>query len=190
MDRVKHVLSAVSLLFILAAWPVAGMAQDHLDVLIAEQDRMERYRELSFVRQEAMHHQASTILAIYGGYNSHNTEAAGANALGNDLQRLKNRLGAYWPQTLAGFKRDSAKDKLQRREEAAMAEEAASLMAQLFAAGAEVAALCEANKPYEASLVYRDKSMPLSAEITRLLYTLNSEANARFQKAALKAKYQ
>jgi hypothetical protein len=167
----------------------ADDVKDALDLLMTEQRRMEAYAELDYAQKELVYHQASTILATYSDYNSYNAEGIGDADFGNDLLRLRNRLGGPWPQALASFRRTTGRDKSLSSEDTGLIEDAASLMQDLLAAGAEIAELCEADKAYEASLIYRDRSMPTTAELTRLLYTLSSGANARFKRTALKAKY-
>jgi hypothetical protein len=182
-------LAAVTLMLATAQFAKADEHTEALDLLITEQRRMEAYGELDYAQKELMHHQASTILATYGGYNSYKADGAGDSAFGSDLMRLRNRLGGPWPQALAAFRRTTSRDKTLSPNDLTLVEDSIALMDELLAAGAEIVELCEADKAYDASLVYRDRSMPAAAELTRLLYSLNAGASSRFKKTAMKAKY-
>ncbi len=187
-----RLLMATTFAILLFMQPQDGWGDDDkaaLDMLITENGRMQFYSKLDHAQKELMHHQTSTILATYGNYNSYKTEDAGANAFGNDLMRLRNRIGGDWPQALTAFRRGISRDASLSDNDTAMANDAIEHMTEMLAAGTEIVKLCEAGKAYEASLVYRDKSMPLNARITRALYTLTAAARDRFNKVAFQAKY-
>lgn len=167
----------------------ADDAKASITVMIEEQARIDRYVELDFARQDLLFHQTSTILALYGDYNSY-TKSDGTQANGSDMTRFRNRVTEYVPAAIVDFRRKSQRDKTISEDEASKAEAAEALMDEMVLAAGEIIELCDANKPYEASLVYRDKTMPLNTKLLGLLYTLRSTSVGRFKKAALKAKYQ
>ncbi len=185
----RFLAAAFAVLFINTQQAGADNVSTPIEIMISEQARIDRYVELDFARQDLMFHQTSTILALYGGYNSY-TKSDDSQSNGSDMTRFKNRAFEYVPSALVDFRRKTARDASLTSEEASMSSSAEALMEEMLDAAREIIELCDADKPLEASHVYRDKSMPLNAKLLGTLYTLRSEAAGRFKKSALKAKYQ
>lgn len=123
-----------------------------IETLVSEQARINRYVELDLARQDLMFHQASTILAIHGGYNSYD-KSGEAQSNGTDLSRFINRVSDYSPKAVGDFQRKTARDASLPPEETSMSNRAMEVMEEMLEAAREIIDLCDANKPLEASLV-------------------------------------
>lgn len=168
---------------------ISEEAKAHTETMSSEFARMVRYVELDSARDVLMYHQTSTILATYGEYNTY-LKSDGSQSNGTDLSRFRNRVAEQVPAALSDFRREMARDKSIPSEDADLVNTAEQLLSEMITAADEIIDLCATDQPYEASLVYRDKSVPLNSELMRILYTLRSGSIDEFKKAALKAKYQ